>query len=235
MWAHTISGPGRTMVTLVVIAFSQAYPAPTLAQGWDAKDADVRVLMDDLWTERRAAAKEGLRRIGPRAAPCLILLIDDLVEWHETAHFVMGRNGEDPVLITSRHRYEATWGVIRDCVELLRPMRLPEAAPALVRVLETRSPRSWEPKPGPEMMALVEIGPAAMPPLVGALEHLSEVGKPRGSVGPLVIRLRSEYVLAQLVDKTTLPELEGLIGRGVIWKDGRVANAVAKARLEMRQ
>jgi HEAT repeat protein len=205
------------VLTLVVVLGHPVCLALPASHQRDVPDADVRMLIHDLSTARRATAKTRLLEIGVKAAPQLIATLRELTQF-----------AQESLAVTD-------WAVMEDCVELLGKMKSEEAVPAIIEALEIRMPSGREPKPLAEIRALEEIGPPAVPALVDALTRAPETARKQKSLyypGERLIQIRMAFALAEIGDPRAIPALEDLIKTQPSFGSGFVADAVAKMRLK---
>jgi hypothetical protein len=215
--------------------------APAAQKGRDPKDAEVTVLIDQLSTGEEQVAKAHLAQMGLRAAPGLIATLSDLLD-----HLPVPRVGAgtdmtsplavqaDPLGIATSYRYQVDWQVIADCVELLRPLRLAEAAPALVKAMERKEVQDAFPMKTAEQAAVEELGSPAVPALLDAIQHADEL-EVRPGVPAVAIRDRTAIALAEIGDPRAIPVIQRLIDTGVCSPDGFEAHALAKLKAKQGQ
>ena len=146
---------------------------------------EVNTLVKELWSPDdlvRQAAKAGLGKIGPEAAPYLISLLSDLVDYIDDPHFATGKEQEgetywrNPVgHVDFFNQFEITGRLALDCTGLLGDMRSEEAVPIIVRLMEQDKMFGAYESRAPEAQALVKIGEPAVLPLIDALSSAPSI------------------------------------------------------------
>jgi HEAT repeat protein len=203
----------------------------------ETPEADVRVLIDELSTDRRTTAKARLLEIGARSAPYLITRLRDLTEFVEEPRFVSDDaiKDYDPENDPEVRRRHTAWDVIGDCLDLLGWMKSEEAVPAIIKVLEIIPLAGREPKRLGPIRALEEIGTPAVPALIDALARAPETARNQKSPyypGERTLQIRMAFALAQIGDPQAIPALENLIKIEPTFSRGFCADAIAKMGLK---
>lgn len=194
----------------------------------------------------REAAKLSIIRLGQRAVPSLMAVLRDL-QHDPTPRYAPGReeeatrtDAEYRSLLAAGRTREASaaleqlmnlrvnWRLKRDVCELLGRLKAEEAISILIEAMEDEdSIGSWE-ITSPPMHALIEMGGAAVPRLLEAMETaearvftrqssseppLSEEARTRiARIELFQIQARSSIVLGQIGDARALPVLERVLG-----------------------
>lgn len=167
-------------------------------------------LVEQLWSadeKERESAKALLVKLGEKSVPPLIMLLTEL-ERDPTPRYAPGREEEAKQaetdyrsLVESGRREEArdalhhlmnlkvNWRLKQDVCELLGRLKAEEATGILIESMEDwPSSESWE-NMNPAMSALVEIGSAAVPKIIEALE----TARRRAAATPFADRQPSDF------------------------------------------
>jgi hypothetical protein len=204
------------------------------------QDQDIQAVAVGLWSPDdaiRTKAKADLISTGAKATKYLTNLLVELAEQRAGPHFATGkelegleywRNPSDPHAKLAG-RFEITWRLIFDCMEVLAELKCGEAAPIIVKIMEERDHFDLAETMGPEYYALVKIGAAAVPALIQAIKNSEEdaiavfndpkgwpgVGLPSSPAELAVrIQMRAVNVLGEIGDTRALPVLEDLVKPG---------------------
>jgi len=160
----------------------------------------------------RAAAKEKILQEGPTAVPLLVSLLRDLT-------FPPGAKA------TEKGTFE-TWRLKDDIVELLGRLKAEGAIPLLITLMGQKDIGGpWE-MFSPEMRALVQIGPPAVPYLISSIENAEVTARAREFADDPIftdevkqrirktfvfqIQSRASIVLGEIGDARALPILRKL-------------------------
>jgi HEAT repeat protein len=241
MFQHVVAA-----CAVVILLPMAVYPAPRPGfppqGGWGVKDADLSVLLEELYATDDIPARTAILRAGPVAAPGLLALLQDLADHKDEPHFVKGREQElrqylgDPAGNSKlAAEYDITGRLIDDCIVLLGHLRSGRAAPVILKLLEAEPVGTGEPKCLLETRALEEIGEPAVLPLIDALRNAGKIAAsiPHGNVR--AIRARISLALMDIADPRAIPALEDLIKRGGEFKGDRsIKSAIDEMRLKQK-
>ena len=155
----------------------------------------------------RQAAKKKLLELGASAIPPLLVILKDL-DSHR-GYIVPDDKEEAKKLKEESLRL----GQLEyDVEELLGKLHAEEAIPLLIKIMEERTAFNALEKMCPEMYALVEIGPAAVPKLIESIENAqARARRLDNSMPSLPIQRRAAIVLGRIGDRRALPILERLL------------------------
>lgn len=206
-------------------------------------DEPVALAIKKLWSaeeSERQSAKNALVQTGPEAVRPLMALLEDLIR-HPGIRYAEGKNERDFVKLKERidrippdllqERAETMkslsnvaigWRLKSDSCELLGRLRAEEAIPILIEAMEDEdSIDSWE-SMNSAMLALVEIGSAAVPEIIRSIETANERAAatpfPEGEhpsdffvkTETAKNQARAAMVLGEIGDVQALPVLEEL-------------------------
>jgi ABC-type transporter Mla MlaB component len=203
---------------VLVIVLSSAYPAVCSPSDQTASgDDEVTLAVMRLRSANdaeRASAKKKLIEQGAKSIPPLLVILKQLVD-NQNRLYILPDESEEAE-IASRLR--------PDVYELMGTLHSSEAIPLLIKAMEERPRRFLSEHCDLDMKALVDIGSAAVPQLVEAIqqaETTAERNEHRVYGGPhaclpiqvpaLTIQIRAGKVLGDIGDVGALPILEELL------------------------
>lgn len=146
----------------------------------------------ELWSAdgpRRESAREELLRLGARAIPQLVALLDD-IQSHAVPRYETGKEKEGAEALKlldkqpldqsnvkdyflKRQSLDISYRLKKDCVELLGSLKAEQAVPLLIKEFLPGISGTYGGEPTTsEMQALVEIGTSAVPQLLEYLQSL---------------------------------------------------------------
>ena len=156
-----------------------------------ANDLEASLTIKQLWSAdqtEREAAKTALIRLGQRAIPPLIALLNEIRSdprpryvpgrEHDAAEaearyrtlLNAGKTEESHAALNELMNLRINWRLKSDVCELLGRIRAEEAIPALIdAMISVESFNAWETM-SPQMQALIAIGAPGVPKLIDAIE-----------------------------------------------------------------
>ena len=207
------------------------------------QDQDIKAVAVGLWSPDdtiRTKAKADLISAGAKATRYLTNLLVDLADHRAELHFATGKEAEGREYWKNPSgwhnfaaRFEITWRLIFDCMDVLAELKHGEAAPIIVKIMEEREHFDLAETMGPEHYALVKIGAPAVPALIQAIENaeadaIAVFNDPTGWPGvglaaspadlAVRIRLRAVNALGEIGDTRALPVLENLVRPGGVFE-----------------
>jgi len=202
------------LLTLLIIG---VFPSRSMsiAQGQTSiKDDQVSSAIEQLWSADKTVsqtAKAKLIELGSSAIPPLLTLLKDLVEEQNTGHFIPDDEEEAKKV---REKLNIMARLTNDVYELVGRLHVVEAVPLLIKAMEERKVYNlWE-KWSPDMQALAEIGPPAVPKLIESIENAeatSDRDLDKGiEIEAFRIQIRAATVLGKIGDARALQILERL-------------------------
>jgi HEAT repeat protein len=221
----------QALLLLSILPQPAKAQAPVISTA--SREANVRSLVDRLWSEDDEQAKADILRAGPRAAPYLIMLLTEVGDEQFHPHFALRKEQEgeafwrDPTANNPLRKYEITQRLITDCEELLVALSPDYAAPAILRALEAipvfGQEKMWE-----QYRLLAQIGRPAVPALIDALLSGHSIAGAPPNAGP--IQFRAAMALGEIGDPRALPALESILAPGAGHGRSVFSDAIDKIR-----
>jgi ABC-type transporter Mla MlaB component len=208
-------------------------------------DSKVELAVKKLWsadTAEERAAMEALVHLGSGSVPQLVNVLEDVTNDPTSPHFATGKEKEGSeafelyyskpfgpkpgVSAGQLAELEISWRLKRDILEILGRLRAEEAVPLLIRIMERRAIYSAIERMSPEMNTLAQIGTAAVPQLIEAIETASQRSASVGFADPSLteeektslrsietfkIQVRAALTLGEIGDARALPILRRLM------------------------
>lgn len=186
----------------------------------DTVDVQVERAIDQLGSEdeqTRAEAKRTLLRLSNRARASLIAKLTELVSTLNVPYPVpTGTPNPD---LNEMKEIVSRSTQLNNILEITGQLRLEEAVPLLIRLLEER--RDYGRKCEPFIVALIAIGPASVHPLIDSLSNAEAITERNSrrviggaqksmpiDIDPLTIQLRAASALGDIGDVGALSSLE---------------------------
>jgi hypothetical protein len=146
--------------------------------------------------------------------PALLAILKDCAE-NQNKGVILPDDKEEADRVEEEMTAEAQ--IRAAALKLAGLLRVEEAVPLLVRMIEDGEPLSlWE-KTGPEMTALAQIGPGAVPAVIESIENAEATAQRNHDSGcetcpdAFRIQIRGAKVLGDIGDPVALPLLERLM------------------------